>query len=112
MRILKLLPSNTQNPEVECELMVQGAEGVSPVYEALSWCWGTDPTEKYINIRQKQKVYRKYVSENLFEALKALRYEDRDRHLWVDAVCIDQEGGFLLRSDRSSKQADHTHCGT
>jgi hypothetical protein len=31
------------------------------------------------------------ITENLCTALKHLRYPDRDRILWIDAICIDQE---------------------
>ncbi|OAG04197.1 HET-domain-containing protein [Paraphaeosphaeria sporulosa] len=90
IRILKLYPSNPQNPDVECELIESGTDGIEK-YEALSWCWGKEQKENFINIRQKNKIYVKKVQPNLFEALKALRYRTKDRYLWVDAVCIDQE---------------------
>jgi hypothetical protein len=32
-----------------------------------------------------------YIGCNLFHALRALRLQDRERVLWVDALCIDQE---------------------
>jgi hypothetical protein len=55
-------------------------------YEALSYVWG-DPSaqEEIICHGRKRKVTR-----NLYEALESLRYTDRRRLLWVDAVCIDQ----------------------
>lgn len=31
-----------------------------------------------------------YITKNLCAALQALHTPDRDRHLWVDAMCIDQ----------------------
>ncbi|KAF2120188.1 heterokaryon incompatibility protein-domain-containing protein [Lophiotrema nucula] len=79
IRLLKLMPSNPKNPSVECEL-VTPKEGESPQsgYEALSWCWGTEGHTSYINIRKKDKVYAKDVAPNLFAALKALRYDDKD----------------------------------
>jgi hypothetical protein len=92
IRILKLYPSNPQNPDVECELVESGAKGTETIkYEALSWCWGKEQKENFIKIRQKNKIYIKKVQPNLFEALKALRFTTRDRYLWVDAVCIDQD---------------------
>lgn len=92
IRILKLHPSNPYNPDVECELIENDSDGTDTIrYEALSWCWGKEKKIDSINIRHKNKIYKKYVQPNLFKALKALRYQIKDRYLWVDAVCIDQE---------------------
>lgn len=38
IRLLKLLPSSTQNPDVECELIPLDDPEKNPGYEALSWC--------------------------------------------------------------------------
>lgn len=95
IRILKLHPGNPQNPDVECELIETCTEEAEPIkYEALSWCWGKEKNKNYINIHKDDKVYAKYIGSNLFEALKALRYRDKYRHLWVDAVCINQESQY------------------
>lgn len=56
-------------------------------YEALSYAWGELPANKTITIDQTDY----YVRDNLFAALEALRLRSRRRHLWVDAVCINQE---------------------
>lgn len=96
-RILKLHPGNPQNPDIECELIESGLDGAEPVkYEALSWCWGKEKKDNYINIHRADKVYAKHVQPNLFKALKALRYRNKYRHLWVDAVCINQDSQSIL----------------
>ncbi|KAB8295104.1 hypothetical protein EYC80_007040 [Monilinia laxa] len=56
-------------------------------YEALSYAWGDLPATKTIIIDQTDY----YIRDNLFAALEALRLRSRRRHLWVDAVCINQE---------------------
>ena len=95
-RILKLYPGNPQNPDVECELIEAVTDGAEQVkYEALSWCWGKEQQTNYINIHRNDKVYAKRVQPNLFEALKALRYRNKYRYLWVDAVCINQESEWF-----------------
>ncbi|KAI1130962.1 heterokaryon incompatibility protein-domain-containing protein [Nemania abortiva] len=56
-------------------------------FEALSYVWGSD--------KKKSRVYSSkgwiLVTENLNNALKYLRYEDRPRMLWIDAICVNQE---------------------
>ncbi|KAI9642044.1 hypothetical protein NHQ30_009915 [Ciborinia camelliae] len=56
-------------------------------YEALSYAWGDLPANKTITIDHTDY----YVRDNLFAALEALQLRSRRRHLWVDAVCINQE---------------------
>jgi ankyrin repeat protein len=56
-------------------------------YEALSYTWG-DLDQPY-NISLNDSPMS--VTVNLFQALWALRYPDRDRTVWVDAICINQE---------------------
>jgi ankyrin repeat protein len=56
-------------------------------YEALSYTWG-DLDQPY-NISLNDSPMS--VTVNLFQALWALRYSDRDRIVWVDAICINQE---------------------
>ena len=60
-------------------------------YEALSWCWGTDPPDYAIKIDHGGRIYKKRVTKALALALKYLRLPDRERILWVDAICINQE---------------------
>ncbi|KAF7516978.1 hypothetical protein G7054_g13950 [Neopestalotiopsis clavispora] len=58
-------------------------------YEALSYVWG--PKEKPLAISIEDEVGSiAHVTQNLYIALKHLRYEDKARVLWIDALCIDQ----------------------
>lgn len=58
----------------------------APVYEALSYMWGPPhpTTEIFVNDSPFQ------IRQNLFAALKELRYKYFPRCLWVDAICINQ----------------------
>jgi hypothetical protein len=58
-----------------------------PTYEALSYTWGSNEKSHVIYIDGELMP----VTENLFGALQRLRYHDRPRTMWVDAVCINQE---------------------
>lgn len=110
IRLLKLLPNEDPNSEVQCELetpvkcedCVREREERSmkekcdscmkkgkDKYEAVSWCWGTGTWDASIKIRANGVHYEKKISPNLLAALQALRYTDRDRYLWIDAICIN-----------------------
>ncbi|KAE8454134.1 hypothetical protein EG329_005058 [Mollisiaceae sp. DMI_Dod_QoI] len=58
-----------------------------PKYEALSYMWGSKEGQMTIVVNDRQRLIR----NNLWQALKHLRYPDRQRILWADALCIDQE---------------------
>ncbi|ORX95505.1 heterokaryon incompatibility protein-domain-containing protein [Clohesyomyces aquaticus] len=60
-------------------------------YEALSWSWGQDDWDKRIEIDKDGLRYYFIVPETLIHAFSALKRKRRERTLWVDAICIDQE---------------------
>ena len=97
IRVLRLLGNGIYNAEVECELLVIAFIGDEPLdyeYEALSWCWGTSKPSGRIVIRKggkDKKRLSKSVTPDLVAALRALRYQGRDRFLWIDQICINQE---------------------
>lgn len=62
-----------------------------PSYEALSYAWGSTQKNETIFLNTGKTTRQLPVTTNLFIALRHLRYRDRPRTLWVDAVCIDQE---------------------
>lgn len=61
-------------------------------YEALSYVWGRQPKTREIYVRNGAKgTLVLKVTSTLLIALKHLRYKDRERRFWVDAVCINQD---------------------
>jgi hypothetical protein len=57
-----------------------------PHYEALSYVWGEAAFSRSMYCTTGKIA----LTLNLEAALKAMRYHDRDRIIWVDAICIDQ----------------------
>jgi len=99
IRLLNLFPHGTTTSEVHCELITPKTKEdckQKHEYEALSWCWGTDQKKASINIRSKGVHYEKKINPNLLAALQALRYPDRDRYLWIDAICINVGGNWSV----------------
>lgn len=87
IRILELFSSEKTDAGVLCALITpEENERAQYPYEALSWCWGAAAKTDYIRIQRNRKTYNKYVSANLVAAMKALRYPDRSRYLWIDMV--------------------------
>ncbi|KAK5746235.1 hypothetical protein LTR17_000970 [Elasticomyces elasticus] len=58
-----------------------------PVFEALSYVWGYPMLAMKIYL---QGLGALSVTHNLHDALRRLRRRDRERCLWIDALCVNQ----------------------
>jgi hypothetical protein len=86
IRIFTLLPAEDRDAPLEGSLRVADLGDETTKYEALSYVWGEADNNYYVHMRSG--LLR--ISTNLFGALRQLRGSDEPRHLWVDAMCIDQ----------------------
>ncbi|KAK8085801.1 HET-domain-containing protein [Apiospora hydei] len=88
--LLRLFPHYDNVCEIRCEIFeafVSDEERLP--YEALSYTWEDGVTKSSPTVTLSgQKVS---VTHNLLDALYHLRRSDRDRILWVDALCINQQ---------------------
>jgi hypothetical protein len=57
-------------------------------YEALSYTWGESSNTSTIVVNETGHTLE--VTVNCETALRALRKDDEERVLWIDAICIDQ----------------------
>ncbi|KAI0868813.1 HET-domain-containing protein [Hypoxylon argillaceum] len=85
VRLLRLLPGHGSK-SVHCELFTISLDEPSE-FEALSYVWGS--TEDPVQIILGGQI--KSVTKNLGSALHYLRNDEKERVLWVDAVCINQD---------------------
>lgn len=83
-RILHLEPGQQDDP-FHARLEVANAEKTAP-YEALSYCWGNEEPNSHVFVDGAALPIR----PNLAAAIRALRYPDQVRRIWIDALCIDQ----------------------
>jgi hypothetical protein len=91
---------------VTCDLFIASLDS-SVKYEALSYVWGDPDDTKEIKICGEPF----YATLNLESALRHLRYRDRERIIWVDAICINQadhseRSHQVLQMDRIYQQAE------
>ncbi|KAH6639409.1 heterokaryon incompatibility protein-domain-containing protein [Boeremia exigua] len=87
IRLLRIHKGTTSDP-IEVTLEFARLDDTSPEYEALSYVWGSSVPVSYIICRTTQTSIT--VTRNLYDALKGMRRVDRDRVMWVDALCINQ----------------------
>lgn len=85
IRILQLLPAPSLEDPICCTLAVQYLDE-QPDYEALSYTWGSASRRLTVQVNG----YDCHVTDNAAAALRRLRYTDRERCLWIDALCVDQ----------------------
>jgi hypothetical protein len=79
---LTLLPG-ALDTDIKGELYVTELGNGSPhIYQALSYTWGSESDSAQIDIEGDKLP----VTRNLACALQHLRYPDRTRTLWVDAI--------------------------
>ena len=100
-------PINKQASEIRLVTLLPGALGTRlritirttvlsktlvPEYEALSYAWGSAKRKTCVYIQDAEggKESTLNVTQNLAEALQELRYQDKPRTLWIDAICVNQ----------------------
>ena len=112
IRLMTLLPGEFQDDIfITLETVTLTRDHV-PHYETLSYVWGSPKHPRTIFIESPEAEPKKpfgslslvdnigkrrllaatlSITQNLAEALKYLRYKDRPRVLWIDAICVNQQ---------------------
>jgi Heterokaryon incompatibility protein (HET) len=92
IRLLALLPGEVTSP-IQIEILKAPFDPDSnsiPIFEALSYAWGSTENPVAITVGTTDEFFLS-VTHNLATALPCLRYEDRSRVLWIDAICVNQQ---------------------
>jgi hypothetical protein len=101
IRLLTLLPG-AFGTDIHCKLHKTNLHrNFPPHYQALSYAWGLAEDLVVIHIGKGTLSVRK----NLADALQHLRYPDRPRTLWIDAICVNQQD-LEERSQQVQRMAD------
>ena len=89
IRLLRILPG-AEADHVECKLIpeisLNDLQTLSTGFDALSYSWGKQ--SPLFQITLNGLAFR--VGPNLHAALKVMRYSDKPRIVWIDAICINQ----------------------
>jgi hypothetical protein len=85
---LAVLPGQESRIKVELKIVKWPP---SIPYEALSYAWGDPKAESLIPIKTDTGFVKLCpITANLGAALRRLHVKGRDRYLWIDALCINQ----------------------
>jgi Heterokaryon incompatibility protein (HET) len=72
---------------LKCEIQTFEVDK-APKYEAISYSWGKASDRTHIQVCRRHRVL---ITRSLDSALRYLRHQNKERLLWADAVCIDQD---------------------
>ncbi|KAF9691422.1 hypothetical protein EKO04_010878 [Ascochyta lentis] len=86
--------------DIQCTFSLASLDD-NPTFEALSYVWGDHNITAPITLHG----HAFSVTSNLHAALKHLRHQDKERVLWVDALCINQTDN----SERSHQVSHMRH---
>lgn len=84
IRLLRVQPAASNGDPLVCYLKVFDI-GNTPDFHAISYTWGTQVTDHYINCNNE----RKPVTQSCFEALISIRHFNC-LFIWIDQLCVDQ----------------------
>jgi Heterokaryon incompatibility protein (HET) len=86
IRLIRLQASCVLSDVVKCEIETFNIDRV-PAYEAISYAWGDASDRTYIKVGVHHRLL---ITKSLDTALRYMRHPHKDRLLWADAVCINQ----------------------
>jgi hypothetical protein len=85
IRLLYIEAGREESP-IKGRLVTAELESAPP-YEGLSYTWGVVEYTSTITCNGSYTP----VTQNLYDALRYLRQPDRERIMWIDAICINQK---------------------
>jgi hypothetical protein len=104
IRLLTLLPGSMEDV-VTCTVSIVSLLDL-PSYEALSYVWGDESIRAPIMVNGAETT----VTTNLESALRYIRLEDKDRVIWIDALCIDQSNTLERNQQVSIMSEIYRNC--
>lgn len=107
IRIVDLLPADADDfkAPIKCVTRVVALSD-EPIYEALSYRWGTDRGRRFITVGGQLTS----VTASLHAALFRLRLNSEKRSLWIDQICIKQEDTDEKASQIRLMRHVYSHC--
>ncbi|KAK5694288.1 hypothetical protein LTR97_009910 [Elasticomyces elasticus] len=102
IRLLVLKKAAQVCDDIHCELRVVSlAKRPRPIYNTISYVWGDERERRmiYLNGRRTPTI------ANAEQVLRRFRLIDRDRMLWLDALCINQ-GDLSERGEQVALMKD------
>ena len=109
-RQIRLLHLHAGQPKdyVTCHFSTISLDDHEIVYDALSYVWGETTEGRFVIVEGIQTE----VTDNLWQALDGLRDLNKERILWVDALCINQSDDRERSDQVAHMNAIYTSAST
>ena len=94
---LRLFPAKAFEAEIRCQVFESSLDD-HPEYDALSYAWG-DPN---VIMPIFFHGHKHQITTNVHLALHYIRFENRERIMWIDALCVSQKATLerIIKSAR------------
>ncbi|EUC49330.1 hypothetical protein COCMIDRAFT_52799, partial [Bipolaris oryzae ATCC 44560] len=90
IRLLTIQPRAFDSPlEVNLYKYYQPQRSRSLNFDAPFYTWGSPADPKTLLVRSREKG-KLHITRNLATALPYLRFPERERLIWIDAICINR----------------------
>ncbi|KAF2495315.1 hypothetical protein BU16DRAFT_462177, partial [Lophium mytilinum] len=91
-RSFRLLRVHTRRSRtLHCTLEMHDLDSPdTPVYDALSYCWGSEKPTRFLVLHVDKNRYCMKFPENAFKVLTDRASILEPRFVWLDYICIDQ----------------------
>ena len=107
IRLVCLHSAFRDDEEIECTINEYSVKA-RPPYDAVSYSWG--PPQEPENCRQVLLNGSQFlVRDNLWSLLHRLRRLRKDRMVWIDAMCIDQDPESVLERNHQVSLMAHIY---
>lgn len=103
---LMVLARGARDSPIHCTYQVVNLNDETISYETLSYVWNDEPGTEPIWVEGKAAS----VTRSLFGALGQLRLVDRERTLWIDAICINQSDAAEKTQQVDMMRRIYTQC--
>src|SRR4051794_14382121 len=84
-RLVTIVPGTEADP---LRYSISQSNRVSSEYEALSYTWGDERKKSAVYCDDSQSP--NYITANCAQALRRLRRAAKERVIWIDSLCINQ----------------------
>ena len=91
-RLLEL-QRGSEHDQLICHLHQIKSIASAPPYECISYVWGRtkDTEEIQCRLSPNSQLYSLSITSSLAGILRRLRYSDKNRLVWADGICINQQ---------------------
>ena len=94
VRILVLGVASGNESPLTCTIIQRPREAEHPGYYAISYVWGEQDFSSSLEILDESQAEPPSflsITRNVDNVLRRFRSEKEEQHLWIDAVCLNQE---------------------